>query len=107
MNDAERKARGERAKTYRDEFLVPILAESRDTYQARIIEVATTELDPKVRAEKLTALSIAVRILGNIESGLDAFVNDGAIAANSLLKAEKVEKMGRHERRLLDMVPRL
>lgn len=105
-NEAERKARGERAQTYRDEFLGPILAEQRDAYTKRIVEIAATELDPKVRSEKLTALSIATRILGNIELGLDAIVNDGKLANRELLKAESVERMGKDQRRLLAIGPR-
>lgn len=105
MNDTERKARGERAKTYRDEFLAPILSGHKAEYLDRIATVATTELNPRKRSEKIAALSTALRILDNIAKGLDAAVMDGAIAEAALLKAEKVERMGRDERRLLNIVP--
>jgi hypothetical protein len=93
MNESERKARGERAKTYRDEFLGPIINDSRSAYQARIVEIATTELNPRKRAEKLTALSTALKLLNNIETGINALVHDGDLAARDLLRADKVERM--------------
>lgn len=106
ISDAERKARGERAATYRDEFLAPIIEENRSAYQARIIEIATTELNPRKRSEKLTALSVAIKVLGNIENGLNAIVQDGDMAAKNLLRTDVIEKMGRGERRLLEIAPR-
>lgn len=107
MTDAERKARGERARMYRDEFLTPILTQHRSEYMERMATVATTELNARKRSEKITALSAAVRILDNIKTGIDAIVHDGTLAEASLLKAEKVERMAPSDRRLLDMVPRL
>lgn len=106
ISDAERKARGERAKGYRDEFLTPIIDQHRAEYIERIAQLATTELNPRKRSEKITALSTAVRILDNIRTGIDAVVHDGALAEANLLKAEKVERMSLSDRRLLDMVPR-
>lgn len=105
MTDAEIIARAERAKTYRDELLAPILNEQRAVYANRIVEIAATELNPKVREQKITALSYAVRILRNIETGLDAFVNDGEVAKGNKLRVEKIEKMTEPQRRLLGIAP--
>lgn len=105
MTPDERKARGQRAAQYNDEFLRPILAENRAAYQQRIVEVATTELGPKTRAEKLTALSIAIKVLNNLESGIVAIIEDGKLADRELLSSERVENMSRADRRLLDIAP--
>lgn len=105
MTDEQRKARGFRANQYNEEFLKPIIAESRDAYTARMIEVATTELNPRKRAEKLTALSVALKVLANIECGITAIVEDGRMADKALLRNEEIEKMGREQRRLLDIAP--
>lgn len=103
MNDAERKARAERAQTYRNEFLAPIIDECRQSYQARIVDIASTELDPKKREQAITALSTALRILANIDTGITAVIEDGKIADKKLLRAEEVERMNPYRRRLLDM----
>lgn len=105
MTDAELKARGERARVYRDEFLGPIMDEQRAAYQARIVEIATTELNPRKRAEKITALSTALKVLNNVDAGLSAAVDAGRIAEGNLLKAERIEKMGKEQRRLLSIAP--
>lgn len=105
MTPDQRKARGQRAAQYNDEFLRPILAENRSAYQQRIVEVATTDLDPKTRAEKLTALSVAIKILNNLESGIIAIVEDGKLADRDMMSRERVEKMGKADRRLLDIAP--
>lgn len=104
MTDAERKARAERAKTYRDEFLGPIVERHRDQYRARIVEIATTELNASKRADKLTALSFGLKLLDNIMNQLDADVADGVIAEHSIMKAENLEKMNPHQRRLLNIL---
>lgn len=105
MTDEQRKARGFRAQQYNDEFLRPIIAENRDTYAARMVEIATTELNPRKRAEKLTALSVALKVLNNIESGIVAIIEDGKLADKALLRKEEIEKLGREQRRLLDIAP--
>ena len=90
---------------YRDEFLGPILEQSRTTYRDRIVEIAATELDPRKRTEKLTALSLALRVLDNVASGIDAAIRDGEIGYANLMKAEKVESMTDGKRRLFSMAP--
>lgn len=100
---AETAARGHRA-TMCNEFLGPILKETRDGYLARIAELAVNELDPKTRAEKITALSVAMKVLGNVENGLTAAIEAGKVADKSILRATEVEKLGPSRRRLLDLV---
>lgn len=101
----EAAARGHRAALC-NEFIGPILTETRDGYTARLIEIASTELNPKTRAEKITALSIAMKVLANVENGLNSAIEAGRVAQQSLIKADKIERMGASERRLMDIVPR-
>lgn len=105
MNDAEAVARGTRAKAYKDEFLGQIIDHQRQAYQARIVEIASTELDPRKRSEKLTALSLALRVLENVSSGIDAAIRDGEIAEGNLMRAERVESMTAEKRRLFSIAP--
>jgi hypothetical protein len=102
---AEAAARGQRAQLC-DEFIGPILKEVRGGYMDRMAEIAATELNPKARSEKITALSIALKVLGNVENGLNSAIEAGKVAQQSILKADKIERMGVSERRLLDIVPR-
>lgn len=102
---SEATARGQRAELC-NEFIGPILAEIRQGYLGRIAEIATTELGPKARSEKITALSVALKVLNNVENGLNAAIEAGRVAEQSLLKADRIERMGREDRRLLDIVPR-
>jgi len=101
----EAAARGQRAALC-DEFIGPILKDVREGYTARLIEIAATELNPKTRSEKITALSIAMKVLANVENGLNGAIEAGKVAQQSLLKTDRVERMGASERRLLDIVPR-
>lgn len=103
---AETAARGQRAELC-NEFVAPILKEVRDGYLSRIADIAATELNPKVRSEKITALSIAMKVLGNVENGLNNAIEAGRVAQQSILKADNIERMGREDRRLLDMIPRI
>ena len=104
MNDFEQAARGQRA-AQAAEFIGPILADVRGSYMDRIVEIAATELDPKSRTEKLTALSIALRILDNVDAGLTAVMRDGEMAEKNIIKVENVERMGVHKRRIFDIAP--
>lgn len=103
---AETAARGQRAELC-DEFIGPMLREIRTSYMERMAEIASTELNPRKRSEKITALSIGLKVLGNIENGLKSAIQDGNVAQASILKAREIEKMGVHERRILDMIPRI
>jgi hypothetical protein len=101
---AETAARGQRAQLC-DEFIRPILEETKAGYLARIAEIASTELNPKARSEKITALSIALKVLKNLTNGLDAAIEAGRVAERSLIKSDEIERMGTERRRLLDIVP--
>lgn len=103
---ADAAARGHRAALC-SEFIGPILKATREGYLERIAEIAATELGPKTRAEKITALSIALKVLGNLENGLNAAIEAGKVAQRSLLNTDKIERMASADRRLLDIVPRL
>lgn len=101
----EAAARGQRASLC-NEFIGPILKDIREGYTARMVEIAATELDPNKRRDKITALAIAMKVLANVENGLNGAIEAGRVAQQSLLKADKIERMGAHERRLMDIVPR-
>ena len=106
MNDptAQAAARGQRAALC-NEFIRPILDETKQGYLTRIAEIAATELNPKVRAEKITALSIAMKVLGNLTNGLDSAIEAGRVAEKSLIRSDEIERMGREQRRIFDLVP--
>jgi len=104
MNDAEAVARGQRAEQAK-EFIGPILDDIRGAYADRIVEIASRELDPKTRTDKLTALSTALRILENLSDGLEAIVRDGMVAESNLIKVENIERMTPGRRKLLGIVP--
>lgn len=106
MSDAkERIATAERARAAWDEFVEPTLADIKATYAARIVEIASTELSRDKRTDKITALSAAIRIADQIESGLQAVIMDGDIAEKDKLRADKMERMTAPQRRLLNMFP--
>src|SRR4051812_24617103 len=105
MSDADGKAaaRGQRAALC-GEFITPILDDTRNGYLARIAEIAATELNPKVRTEKITALSIALKVLGNLTNGLNSAIEAGRVAERSLIKSDEIERLGREQRRIFDIV---
>lgn len=106
MNDATAlaAARGQRASLC-GEFITPILEDTKNGYLARIAEIAATELNPKTRAEKITALSIALKVLKNVSNGLDSAIEAGRVAERSLINSDRIERMGAEKRRLFDIVP--
>lgn len=97
----ERMARGVRAQGALDEFLAPMFASLREEYTARINEVATTELHPTIRADKITTLSVALKVLAMLESGMTETIRDGDIARTEKVRAEKIEQMTDAQQRLL------
>lgn len=101
MTEAERIARATRAQAALDEFVGPTVAGIREEYTARIAEVARTELSPMLRAEKIGTLSVALRVVDAIESGLNEFIADGELARRDKLRAEKIEQMSDAQQRLL------
>ena len=101
---SDRIARAHRAKAALDEFIAPILADARDTYARRIVEIASTELDSAKRTNKITALSTALRVIDQLESGIGAVMMDGDVAQKDKLRADSMEQMTPSKRRLLGMV---
>lgn len=101
---AETAARGQRASLC-DEFIRPILDETKQGYLDRIAEIASSELNPKARTEKITALSIALKVLKNIDNGLYAAIEAGRVAERNMIRSDEVERMGAERRRLFDIVP--
>src|SRR4051812_38652648 len=93
VSDHEAAARGQRAALC-GEFITPILEETRQGYLSRIAEIAATELNPKSRAEKITALSIALKVLKNLTNGLESAIEAGRVAERSLIKSDEIERMG-------------
>jgi hypothetical protein len=104
MNEAERIARAQRAEAVLDEFLAPMFANLREEYLTRLAEVAATELHPINRADKITSLSVALKIVGTLESGMAEIIRDGELAKAAQLKAERIEGMSDAQQRLLKIV---
>jgi hypothetical protein len=105
VTPAERAARAQRAQGALDEFLTPLFTDIRSTYSARLIEIASTELNRDKRTDKITALSNALRIVEQLEAGMVAIVKDGEVARSDLLHAAKIEDMTPSQRRLLGFAP--
>lgn len=103
MTDAERIAKAQRAKTAYEEFIEPMIDELKNVYSERIVEVATTELSRDKRADKLTALSCAHKILTTLDEGMKAMITDGNLAHREKLRADKIEGMTAPARRLLQI----
>ena len=101
MTHAERIAAAHRAQSALDEFISPMLDEIEAEWLSRMSEVATTELAPHLRADKITSLSVALKITKTIRAGLMESVRDGEIAKSEKLKAESIEQMSDARQRLL------
>lgn len=105
MTPSERIARAERAQAALNEFILPLLTETRDVYAARLVEIASTELSRDKRTDKITALSTAIRILDELEEGVKAHLLDGGLAEKDRLRADRMENMTPPQRRLYGLVP--
>jgi hypothetical protein len=105
VTEAERIARAHRGKAAFEEFFEPMLDELQNAYSERLVEVANTELNPAKRADKITALSNALKILTNLEAGMKAIVTDGELALKDKARTDKIEQMTAPQRRLLGVVP--
>ena len=81
-----------------------MLENMRDEYTARIADVAVTELHPTNRSDKITTLSVALRVLNTLETGMKEAIRDGDIAKAEKLKAERIEQMSDAKQRLLKVV---
>lgn len=105
MNEADRLANAEQAKRAYEQYIEPMFDELRNEYGDRIVEVATTELDPKKRCDKLTALSVAHKIADTLDAGMKAMIADGEFALRERIRAEHIEQMSAPRRRLLGIAP--
>lgn len=104
MRDAkERIASADRAQRAWEEFFEPMMGALRDAYSERMLEVATTELNPAKRADKITALSNAVKVLDTLKGGMLETIRDGELAQAEQLRVERIEKMTAPKRRLLNI----
>lgn len=104
-NSKDAAVRGERADMCYNEFVGPALRDQRKVYAERITEIAVQELDPKKRAEKLTSLAIAIRILDNIDSAIRGLIEEGKMAHAASGRMEEIERMTAAQRRLFEVVP--
>jgi DNA-binding transcriptional ArsR family regulator len=100
---SDRIARAERAETAYREFIEPMIDELRNVYSERIVELAITELSRDKRADKITALSNALKILTTLDSGMLEMIRDGDLARRDKLKTERVENMTAPARRLFNI----
>lgn len=105
MTPEDRIRRATQASLAYEEFIAPMIGELRGEYAARIVEVANAELNAAKRADKLTALSLAHRILTTLDGGMHEMIRDGDLAERDKLRADKIEKMTPSARRLFNMVP--
>jgi hypothetical protein len=101
---SERMARAHRAKAALDEFLTPMFDNLRKEYAGRMSEVAIGELHPGTRADKLTTLAVALRVVDTLQSGMAEIIRDGDLAQREKLRAEKIEQMSDAQQRLLKIV---
>jgi hypothetical protein len=105
MTPKERIEHARRAELAWDEFFAPMIEAMLGEYQARMVEVANTELNPRKRADKITALSNAIRIAQNLRDGMRETIRDGELARQDMTRAEKIENMAPSARRLLNIAP--
>lgn len=105
MTEAERIARAHRAKSALDEFLGPMFDELDAEYTSRMVEVANSELSRDKRADKITALSNALKISRTLKAGMQEIILDGELAKQDRLRAEKIEGLTKPQRRLLGVAP--
>lgn len=105
MNPQERASRANRAELAYREFMEPMLDELKNVYSERLVEVANAELSRDKRADKITALSNALKILSTLDAGMQTIMRDGEVANAEMLKADRIEKMPAPQRRLLGIAP--
>lgn len=97
--------RAERADKCYNEFIGPNLRDQRKVYAERIADIAVQETDPKKRAEKITSLATAIKILDNIDSAIKVLIEDGKVAHTATMRVEQIERMTGPRRRLFEFTP--
>ena len=105
MTTSERIAKAHRAQSALDEFIAPMFDEIEAEWTARMVEVSTTELHPGNRADKLTALSHALKVTKLIRAGLAESIKDGEIARSEKLKADRITDLSDARQRQLRIAP--
>lgn len=105
MTPKQRLDTASRAQAAWEEFFAPMIGELRSAYSERMVEVATTELNHAKRADKITALSNAVKILDTLKGGMLEAIRDGELAKEDMLRAERIEQLSPSRRRLLNIAP--
>lgn len=98
-------ARATRAQAAFDEFLAPMFSELQNVYSERLVEVANTELSRDKRADKITALSHALKVVSTLEKGMEEIIRNGEAAHRELLRVDRIENMTAPAKRLLGIVP--
>lgn len=101
MNEAERIKRAHDAKAALDQFLEPAIAAIETDYAEKLIEAAAST-NPRA-VEIMTRLGIGVQVVRQVRSLIMAYVQDGQIARNEMIRAEKNEKMTAPARRLVNI----
>ena len=102
LSEAQRVERAARASKAIDEFFTPALMRAHAAFARRLSEICARE---PWAAEKIAAVANAIRILEELGKDLEAALHDGEAAAQSLLRAEKYEKLTPARRRLLGIGP--
>lgn len=98
MTDEERRARSHRANSLMDEFLSPIVEELHAEYLSAVTQLAANE---PWAVEKITKLSVALRVVSKVEQQIRAIVQDGEHAAGRISRAQEIAKMPAARRRWL------
>ena len=101
----ELAARGERADICYNEFVGPALKEQRKVYAERIAEIAVNEPDAQKRADMITTLSTAMKIIDNIDTAIRCLIEEGKVAQIATLKIDEIDAMTEPSRRLREFLP--
>ena len=100
LTDPQRVARAEHARRAMDEFLAPAFEQARQTYGARMVDIAATT---PWESGKITALANALRIIAEVEAQVVGQIADGSDARKQMIRADKIEKLTPARRRLLNI----
>lgn len=105
MNERERVERGTRAKRAIEEFVAPEFDYARNLYLRRMADVAATELNPAIRADKITVLSMALRVLDEVHGAINAVILEGEKARADMIRVERIEQLTDSQQRLARIAP--
>lgn len=104
MTAEQRIARAHRAKQALEEFLTPALASIEAEYAEKMIDAAAST-DPRA-PDLIQRLATGVKVARRIRAQVEAFVQDGDVAAMDKAYAEKIGDMAVPDRRLVQMAAR-